>query len=59
MKNLFAAVNIVVGLVALFLGLVALYSVSRSWAFAANGSVALVTALGCLWLAKQTWSSAE
>ncbi len=55
MKNLFFFVNLGIGVVAMMLGVVALFYSELGIAFVANGLLAVATAAGCLWLAKESF----
>jgi hypothetical protein len=59
MKNVFLILNVLIGLGALVLGVVAFLNIERDIGFLANGSLALVTAAGCLWMAMQLASRRE
>jgi hypothetical protein len=54
MKNFFSLVNLVVGILSLLVGSAILRGFSRDFAYAGAGFLAVVIAVVCLWLAKES-----
>jgi uncharacterized membrane protein YeaQ/YmgE (transglycosylase-associated protein family) len=54
MKNFFSFINLVVGVLSLLVGSAILRSFSQDFGYAGAGFLAVVIAVVCLWLAKES-----
>ncbi len=54
MKNFFSLINLIVGVLSLLVGGTILRGFSQNFAYAGAGFLAVVIAVVCLWLAKES-----